>query len=657
MAYNDYDDELERLRRKGRSRGKTPGGRGSSRSSYGMESRGESRSSRASYGMDPSREQRSRRTASSQRSVRESAATSAASPSTSSRMQAKRERDKKKRRIIIMIVAECLTLAAIFGYGFFLRRWNMFQRPDFNEDNVKNTNISEEVTESMKGYWTIALFGVDDRGNVIDKGTHSDVNIICNINMDTGEIKLVSVFRDTYLNVNDKNLYNKMNYAYFQGGPEQAVATLNKNLDLNIVNYASFNWKAVAEAINILGGVDIELSKAEFYYINSFITETVKATGLYSTQLTHAGMNHLDGVQAVAYGRLRLMDTDFARTERQRKIIQQAFEKAKKADWATLNNLMVTVFPQVATNVEADDLIKLARNITKYHIGETSGFPAARGDAVVGNKGACVIPATLTSNVRDLHAFLYGTQDYVPSNAVQNISAKISADTGIYKEGQSVGHVSTEGYLPKPTEAPETEAETETESESETWEIFYETDEYGESHAYRVDENGETVEVPWDEVPTTEEEATSGPPGGDASGWETWGTDENGNPVDPAWGENGGPGYEDTLPTDETTRPSGDKPTSTAASDEYGPGVPTTEASTGPTAPGEEESSSAANNTPGSSTPGGTTPGGTTPGGSTPGSNAPGSSDGTGSSLPSGPGGNNSSGSNTNTGVIISPGD
>ena len=152
------------------------------------------------------------------------------------------------------------------------------------------------------------------------KGTNADVNMICNINRDTGEIRLVSVYRDTYLNVSKEGTYNKLNYAYAVGGPEQAIETLNRNLDLEINDYMTFNWKAVANAIDILGGVDIELSKAEFYYINSFITETVKATGIGSHQLTHAGMNHLDGVQAVAYGRLRLMDTDFARTERQRTV-------------------------------------------------------------------------------------------------------------------------------------------------------------------------------------------------------------------------------------------------------------------------------------------------------------------------------------------------
>ena len=157
--------------------------------------------------------------------------------------------------------------------------------------------------------------------------------------------------------------------------PEQAVAALNKNLDLNITDYITFNWKAVADAINILGGIDMEISKAEYKYINGFITETVESTGVGSHHLKSAGMNHLDGVQAVAYGRLRLMDTDYARTERQRKVVEQAFEKAKKADYAVLNNILVTVLPQVATSLNFTDLTNVALNITKYKLGETPRIP------------------------------------------------------------------------------------------------------------------------------------------------------------------------------------------------------------------------------------------------------------------------------------------
>ena len=177
--------------------------------------------------------------------------------------------------------------------------------------------------------------------NIRGKSTYgkSDVIMIANIDRKTGEIKLVSVYRDTYLNINDKNVYNKINAAYAEGGPQQAIKAINKNLDLNITQYVTFNWKAVATGINILGGVDIEISKAEHYYINAFITETVKGTGIGSVQIKKPGMHHMDGVQAVAYGRLRLMDSDYARTERQRLVIQKAFEKAVKSDLTTLNSL------------------------------------------------------------------------------------------------------------------------------------------------------------------------------------------------------------------------------------------------------------------------------------------------------------------------------
>ena len=245
----------------------------------------------------------------------------------------------------------------------------------------------------------------------------------------------------------------------------------------------TFNWKAVANAIDVLGGVDIELSKAEFFYINSFITETVKATGIGSRQLTHAGMNHLDGVQAVAYGRLRLMDTDYARTERQRKIIAQAFEKSKKADFQTLYTLIGTVFPQVSTSVGVDDLVSNARNISKFHLGETTGFPQARGDANMGKKGAVVVPATLESNVIELHKFLFGDEAYTPSDTVKKISAKISSDTGIYKEGQFVGNVGTGGGVVQPQKT--TAASTKSSEKSK--------DEEGYQTVYEYDKNGKKV--------------------------------------------------------------------------------------------------------------------------------------------------------------------
>ncbi|MEG2870034.1 MAG: LCP family protein, partial [Clostridium sp.] len=214
-----------------------------------------------------------------------------------------RKRMQKKRRKILIILIELIILISVLvfaAYSYLNKNMSMIQRLPWDPQDIKNIEISQEKQKQMKGYWTIAVFGVDSRNSSVGKGNNSDVNIICNINEDTGEIKLVSVFRDTYLNVSSKNTYNKLNAAYLQGGPEQAVKTLNKNLDIDIDDYATFNWKAVADAINILDGIDVTLSKAEFYYINAFVTETVKATGVPSQPVKHAGLVHLDGVQAVA---------------------------------------------------------------------------------------------------------------------------------------------------------------------------------------------------------------------------------------------------------------------------------------------------------------------------------------------------------------------
>ena len=358
---------------------------------------------------------------------------------------------RKKKRKIWFILLESVMLIGILcfaGYSYISSRLDLMQRLPWNPDEIKNVEISEEKQEQMSGYWTIAVFGVDSRNSSVGKGNNSDVNILCNIDQGTGEIRLVSVYRDSYLNINDKNTYNKINAAYMQGGPEQVVKALNRNLDIDIDDYATFNWKAVADAINILGGIDVEITKSEFYYINAFISETVKATGVASTQLKSAGMNHLDGVQAVAYGRLRLMDTDYARTERQRKVISLAFEKMKKADWATINNIVQTVFPQVATSIEINDLLKIGRNITRYHLTETTGFPSELREKKMGRKGACVIPQTLESNVIELHHFLFGDEEYTPTETVRTISQKIVSDTGVHGTKQSETKA-----LPKTTEA------------------------------------------------------------------------------------------------------------------------------------------------------------------------------------------------------------
>lgn len=327
------------------------------------------------------------------------------------------------------------------------------------------------------GYWTVAVFGVDSRDGKTGKGALSDVEMLASINRKTGEIRLVSVFRDTYLKIDSEGTYDKVNEAYFLGGHEQGIQALQDNLDIHIDDYATFNWKAVVDAINVLGGVDLEITDKEFGYINSFITETVESTGVGSIHLQHSGMNHLDGVQAVAYARLRLMDTDFNRTERQRKILGLTMEKAKQADFKTLKTLVGTVYPQISTSIGVDDILSLAKNAKKYYIGQTSGFPFSHTEMKISKK-ACVIPTTLESNVTQLHAFLYDDTAYHPSGMVKKISAHISEKSGISEpgkdqesgknvgaQGNNGGGQATPQTKPQPNES---EAQTEVSPETET---------------------------------------------------------------------------------------------------------------------------------------------------------------------------------------------
>lgn len=438
--------------------------------------------------------------------------------------------------------------------------------------------------QTGSGYWTIAVFGVDSRNGNLEKGALSDVEMICVIDRGTGDIKLVSVYRDTYMEINPDGTYHKINEAYFKGGHQQAVQALERNLDLAIDDYATFNWKAVVDAVNILGGIDLEISDSEFKYINSFITETVESTGIGSHHLEHAGMNHLDGVQAVAYARLRLMDTDYNRTARQRLVIQLAMNKAKEADFKTLSMLVKTIIPQISTSIGVDDLLPLARNIRKYHISQNGGFPFSRGETHVGKKD-CVIPLTLESNVIQLHQFLYGTENFQPSETVRQISGKIAADSGMghvaenAPEAKVLGQKALEGggdnsggsnggaanvpetaAPPAQTQAPPPQTAPD-QTQAEVYESSQETapeslDETGEPDTSAgQDEPASSDSQPETSLVQPSEETEAGP----------------GNSGQPETETEIGPGFTQPAVPEQPSEPAAEKPTEETA--EVGPGV------------------------------------------------------------------------------------
>ena len=415
------------------------------------------------------------------------------------------EKNKKKKslwkRVLLISVIEILTLILIFCTGYVVRYMNIKPDVQFNTKNVKNDNIDVKKQEQMQGYWTIAVFGVDSRDGGVGRGANADVQIIVCIDRGTGEVKLASVFRDTYLNLAAGSRFAKINEAYADGGPEQAVAALNKNLDLDIEHYATFNWRAVADVITMLGGVDIDITQKEFRYMNAYIHETsieskVNEKNPAAEYIKGPGMQHLDGVQAVAYARLRYMDDDFTRTKRQREVISQVLSNAKKADLATLTNVIDTVLPQIAFNVDVGDILELAKGVNRYNIVGSEGFPYDLTTQMMGKKGDCVIPQSLASNVTKLHAYLFNDTDYKPSAAVWTYSDKIAEDSGSYKNGR--GDSDSGSKKKKSSEGREEEENSKKKKSSseESGKKKSQSEESSESRKSKTetDSNGKTVE-------------------------------------------------------------------------------------------------------------------------------------------------------------------
>lgn len=352
-----------------------------------------------------------------------------------------RKSKKKKKLGLILLIEVFVLIALLVGYGIFYvnNKLNKIERPD--EEVKEEIDTSDAVTEVMeKGYRTIALFGVDTRDTVdmTKKGAaRSDAIILACINNDTKEVKLVSIYRDCFLETAaPDSTTRKVTEAYFQGGPSGAVETLNKNLDLNIKDYVTVDFKALANAIDALGGVTINVKEKELNNLNHNLQEQVEVTGIQSDGVWSAGEQVLNGTQAVAYARIRKVgNNDFERTQRQRAVISAMIKKAKDSNLSTINQVINEVFPQIATNMSNKELISLAADIFDYELAENTGFPLAHTTPTLGSKGSVVVPANLISNVKYLHEFLYPDDtEYTPSAEVQRISDAISSETGVYDQ-------------------------------------------------------------------------------------------------------------------------------------------------------------------------------------------------------------------------------
>lgn len=345
------------------------------------------------------------------------------------------KKQRRKRKLILFIV-EIIILIIVAGALYVYSKLNLINRKELDQSKVGKNEVSKETQQTFNGNTTIALFGLDNRDQGVYDTGNSDVIMVMNINNDTREVSLVSVYRDTYLNIageGEEEKFRKANAAYSAGGAEQAVTMLNRNLDLDIDNYVAFDFKSVAEAIDILGGVEIDIeSQAEMDYLNDYISYTSEYVGGSDEMIDHLGKQTLNGVQAVSYARIRYTaGGDFKRAERQRRVLNELIKKAKDASLTELNELVNTIFPEVSTDLTQKDIISMMPVMLKYDMANSCGFPYDKTTDTPSKKiGSIVIPCDLESNVIQLHKQLFGTEDYQPSETVQSYNDTIIDLTG-----------------------------------------------------------------------------------------------------------------------------------------------------------------------------------------------------------------------------------
>ena len=336
---------------------------------------------------------------------------------------------------IIAFIAELVILGLmIVGYSMYYldSKIEKINKVEINEEDLA---INEELDVTVQeNYKTIALFGVDSRDVTnLGQGTRSDSIMIASINNDTKEVKIVSIYRDTLLEIeNDSGITSKVNAAYAYGGPQLAIKTLNANLDLQITDFVTVNFLGLTKAIDDLGGITVHVEENELPILNMAITEQIAVTGIYSDGVFTTGDLTLNGTQATAYARIRSTDQgDITRTERQRDVITKIFEKTKSSDLSTIDSIIDDVFPEIATSLTEDEIKSLAKAVFEYQLGDTVGFPFAYTPITHDTKGSILVPADLASNVSALHEFLFGETGYVPTGKVQSISSSIQNETGI----------------------------------------------------------------------------------------------------------------------------------------------------------------------------------------------------------------------------------
>lgn len=332
-----------------------------------------------------------------------------------SRHSEEKKNKKGLKTFGIIVLVLLIILAIIVGgtFAFIHSKLSKMQQVDLNEDDL---NVSAQAEQQLAEYRNIAIFGVDSRNDSYDKGNRSDCIIIASINNKTKEVKLISVYRDTYVQIEGHGL-DKITHAYSYGEAPLAIKTLNTNLDLNIKEFATVNFDVVKETVDYIGGISMPITSEEVGHISG---------------ITKPGTYTLTGEQALAYSRIRYASGgDYKRTERMRDVLTAVANKVKTLNISQLNGFVDTILPKVYTNITSADIFSMMPSIASYKITDSIGWPyETKGITLDRWYG---IPVTLENNVKRLHQEAFDETDYTLSDTVKDISNQIIEKTGYSK--------------------------------------------------------------------------------------------------------------------------------------------------------------------------------------------------------------------------------
>ena len=349
---------------------------------------------------------------------------------------------RSKVTLIVVLILMCLISGGYLGINIYIN--NLIDKTETDDIDRQEVIIIEDNTPKANEVVNFMLIGADNLDGAGREQSYvqqrSDVFKLVSLDYTAKKIKLTSLDRDLVVWIPDKGgvgEYGHFNWAYSFGGAKYAFDTINYNLDLDVDKYVSFSFAGFIHVIDILGGVDVELSQAEADAFNG-----IGSTNATMNTYVYAGINHLDGYNALKYCQQRYVDSDFYRMERQNTIIKKVVEKVKDCSYVEMLNLVEECLPYVTTNLSNDEIRKYLFDIISFDLKniETHTYPSGGSDDVCVNKSSLggYLINSYVNQVIDLHKFIYGTDDYEPTDTIYELEEDIYATFGDYYEGSGL---------------------------------------------------------------------------------------------------------------------------------------------------------------------------------------------------------------------------